>query len=148
PDGWQTAATRDEIRPDFAFEPQGGLEGKGCLVIRADQREGLDGCWTKSFPVQGGKQYQFVAFYQAKSVALPRRSIVAKLDWQDEKGQSVPLDEPTVGGYLRGSIGTAETEFPAVHQIGANGWTEVSDIFRAPSHAAKAVVSLHLQWAP
>src|SRR5262245_35166430 len=96
PLGWQTAAPRDEIRPHFAFEAQGGIDGKGCLVIRADRREGLDGCWTKTFPVKGGKDYQFLAFYQAKSVAVPRRCIVAKLDWRDEKGQSVPLDEPTV----------------------------------------------------
>src|SRR5690242_7068404 len=47
PDGWTAAAPRDEIRPEFTYDPHGGPDGKGCLVIRADGREGLDGCWTK-----------------------------------------------------------------------------------------------------
>jgi len=148
PAGWRTRAPREEIRPEFAFEPQGGLDGSGCFIIRADGREGLDGSWTKSFAIEGGKPYQFSAFYKAKSVALPRRSVVAKLDWRDANGQSVPLDEPTVAGYLRGSTGTAETEFPATRGLTTDGWTEVSDVLRAPSHATQALVSLHLQWAP
>jgi len=147
PTAWKTGAPRDEIRPDFAFEPTGGADGKGCFVIRADSRAGLDGYWTQTFAIQGGKSYRFTAFYQAKSVALPRRSILAKLDWRDGKGQNVPLDEPTVAGYLRGSTGNAETEFPTTHETNAEGWTEVSDLFRAPSRATEAIVSLHLQWA-
>ena len=71
-------------------------------MVRADAREGLDGCWTRSYPVEGGKHYRFSALYQAKSVAVPRRSVVAMLDWRDAQGQHVPLDEPTVAGYLRG----------------------------------------------
>src|SRR5262249_22274493 len=31
---------------------------------------------------------------------------------------------------------------------GADGWTEVSDTYLAPSNAARAVVELHLRWAP
>src|SRR6266436_6240042 len=113
PAGWSTAAPRDEIKPEFAFEPQGGADGRGCFIIRSDAREGLDGSWTRTFPVSGGKHYRFFALYKSKSVTLPRRSIVAKLDWQDADGKSVLLDEPTVASYLRGEVGTAETEFPA-----------------------------------
>jgi predicted amidohydrolase len=148
PEGWQTAAPREEIRPAFAYESQGGADGKGSFITRADAREGLDGCWTRSFPVEGGKHYRFFALYKARSVAVPRRSVVAKLDWRDAQGRSVPLDEPTVAGYLPGSIGTAETEFPATRGADKEGWTEVSDVYRAPSRASQAVVSLHLQWAP
>jgi predicted amidohydrolase len=74
--------------------------------------------------------------------------VVAKLDWRDAQGRRVPLDEPTVPGYLPGSIGLAETEFPATRGADAQGWTEVSDVYRAPSRASQALVSLHLQWAP
>src|SRR5207249_3763304 len=74
PDGWTTAAPRDEIRPAFAHEAMGGPDGKGAFVITADHREGLDGWWTKTFPVEGGKHYRFQALYQAKNVAVPRRS--------------------------------------------------------------------------
>lgn len=147
PGGWQTTSPRDEIRPEFAFESSGGIDGKGNFVIRTDAREGLDGCWRKSVVVEGGKAYRVEAFYQAKSVALARRSVLLKLDWRDAKGQSVPLDEPTVTGYLRGSIGMAETEYVATRGTNAEGWTQMSDVFRAPSRATRAVVSLHLQWA-
>jgi predicted amidohydrolase len=60
----------------------------------------------------------------------------------------VPLDEPAVTGYLRGATPIAETEFPTTHAANAAGWTEVSDTYRAPSRATRAVVELHLQWAP
>jgi hypothetical protein len=79
PDGWTTAAPRDEIRPAFAYEATGGPDGKGAFVITADHREGLDGWWTRTFPVEGGKHYRFQAFCQAKNVAVPRRSVVAQL---------------------------------------------------------------------
>jgi predicted amidohydrolase len=147
PDGWRACAPRDEIRPAFAYEPHGGPDSAGAFVIRADAREGLDGAWTTTLPVIGGGYYRFSALYRARSVALPRRSIVAKLDWQDAQGHSVPLDEPTVANYLRGSTGMAETEFPGGVSPGPAGWTELSDQYHAPSRATQAVVSLHLQWA-
>jgi predicted amidohydrolase len=148
PLGWKASTPREEIRPQFAFDSRGGVDNKGCFIIHTDAREGQDGSWIKTFPVAGGKYYHFSALYEATSVAIPRRSIVAKLDWQDARGDSVPLDEPTVANYLRGSTGMAETEFPSTQEAGSNGWTEVSDTYRAPSRSAQAVVSLHLQWAP
>ncbi|MFN4257961.1 MAG: carbon-nitrogen hydrolase family protein [Gemmataceae bacterium] len=147
PDGWTTAAPRAEIRPAFAYEPTGGIESQGALLIRHDQREGLDGWWTKTFPVEGGKYYHFQAFYRAKNVSLPRRSIVVKLNWRDAKGRKVALDEPAVSGYLRGATPMAETEFPTTRAANATGWTEISDTYRAPLQATQAVVELHLQWA-
>lgn len=79
---------------------------------------------------------------------MVRRSVLAKVDWRDAQGHSVPLDEPTVAGYLRGSIGTAETEFPFTRATDARGWTEVTDVYQAPIKATQAIVSLYLRWAP
>ncbi len=146
PDGWTTAAPRDEIRPQFAFDAKGGPGGTGCFVIRADQREGLDGCWKKTFTIQGGKCYRFESLYKAKGVSVLRRSIVAKIQWQDDRGRSVQLDEQPVTSYLRGATAMAETEFPTPKGTNADGWTELSDIYHAPSKATRAVVELHLQW--
>jgi predicted amidohydrolase len=146
PDGWAAAAPRDEIRPEFAFDAQGGPNGKGCFIIKAT-REGLDGCWTKTFPITAGKYYRFDAQYLAKGVAVPRRSIVAEIHWRDAKGKHVPLDEPGVTGYLRGATAMAETEFPATKSTDERGWTEVSEIYRAPARATQAIVELHLRWA-
>src|SRR5687768_4299267 len=94
PDGWSPASPRDESRPAF--------------VIRADGREGLDGCWTRTFPVAGGRHYRFSALYRTDGVEVPRRSVVAKLNWRDARGRPVPLDEPAVQGILPGMTPMAE----------------------------------------
>jgi predicted amidohydrolase len=146
PDGWAPSAPRDEIRPEFGYEPSGGPDGKGCFLIRADRREGLAGFWKKSFPVVGGKHYHFSARYQARNVALPRRSVPVELHWQDAQGKKVPLDEPGVTDYLRGVTAQAETEFPTTRETQA-GWTELADTYQAPSRATQLVVELHLRWA-
>ncbi|HJZ53307.1 MAG TPA: hypothetical protein VKE74_00020, partial [Gemmataceae bacterium] len=148
PDGWTPAAPRDEIRPAFGYDPTDGPDAKGCLVITADRRDGLDGCWTKSFLVVGGKHYRFEAHYRAEGVAVPRRSVVAEIHWRDAQGRKVSLDEPAVTNYLVGATPMAETEFPATKAADGKGWTEVSDTYRAPSKATQAIVELHLRWAP
>src|SRR5438034_2390383 len=148
PEGWIADAPRDEIRPEFAYDSTGGPGGKGCLAIKADHREGLDGCWKKIFPVTGGKHYRFATNYQAKNVAVPRRSVVAAIHWTDGQGKKVPLDKPTVANYLRGATAMAETEFPTTREADRDGWTEVSDTYQAPSRATQALVELRLRWAP
>jgi predicted amidohydrolase len=148
PDGWTTAAPREEIRPEFAYEPTGGPGGKGAFVVRHDRREGLDGWWTKTVPVTGGKHYRFQVLCRARDVALPRRSVVVKLNWRDDHGKSVVLDEPHVTAYLRDATAMAETEFPTTQGTDAAGWAEMSGTYRAPAKATRAVVELHLQWSP
>jgi predicted amidohydrolase len=147
PEGWTTAAPRDEIRPAFGFDGKGGPDGKGCFLITADSREGLAGFWKKTFTVSGGKHYRVSASYQARGVAVSRRSVLVELHWRDAAGKRVPLDQPGVSDYLRGATAMAETEFPATRDMDAQGWTEISDVYQAPSKATQAIVELHLRWA-
>ena len=65
PEGWQTVAPRDEIRPAFSFEPGGGPKQAGSFVVTRDQRDGLDGWFQKSFAVSGGECYRFQAVRQS-----------------------------------------------------------------------------------
>lgn len=148
PEGWQTAAPRDEIRPEFSFQPNAGADGQGSFVIQADGREGLDGYWTKTFSIEGGRHYRFSALRKLKNVESPRRSAVARISWQDDKGRSVLTEEQIVTDVLPGFAPTAEPEYPADRATDARGWTEVSGTYRAPAKATRAVVELHLQWAP
>jgi predicted amidohydrolase len=148
PDGWSAVAPRNEIRPEFDYDPRGGPDSKGCFLLRADRREGLAGCWKKAFPVIGGKHYNFTAKYQATGVAVPRRSVLVEIHWRDAQGKKVPLDEPVASGYRPGTTPTAETEFPTTRETDSRGWTEVSDTYRAPARATQALVELHLRWAP
>ena len=148
PDGWKMEAPRAEIRPQFAYRPTGGRDGKGSLMIIADEREGLDGYWVKNLPITGGKYYRFSALRKIENISSPRRSVVARVVWQDDSGKSVLRDTPVVSGYLKGYPPIAEPEYPMDKATGADGWTEVSDVYRAPSKATRAIVELHLQWAP
>ena len=94
------------------------------------------GCGT--MPIETGKWYRFSALCRAKDVAVPRRSIVAKLDWQDARGRAVPLDEPAVSSVLQGMTPMAETEFPNPSAPRADGWTEMSGVYRAGAGDAVA----------
>lgn len=154
PNGWQTSAPREEVRPEFAYESRRGRNGGGAFVIEHDGREGLDGYWTRSLPVQGGQFYRFEAFRRTAGVASPRRSAVVRLLWQDEKGRRVVRDPAAstasryVTNVLHGFTPTVEAEHPLDKSTDAAGWTEVSDVYRAPMAATRAVIELHLQWAP
>jgi predicted amidohydrolase len=148
PEGWTTAAQRDEIRPRFAYDPLGGRDHKGAFIIRHDQREGLDGSWTRTFPVKGGHFYRFLAVRQIAGVATPHRSAVVRILWQDDKGKPVLRDKPPVSTeFAKGKIARAQPELPLDGETDKDGWTEVTATYRAPAGATQAVVHLHLRWA-
>jgi len=94
PKGWSTAAPREEIRPDFSFDPKGGRDGKGSFLISADQREGLNGYWVRTVPIKGTHYYHFHAVRKIENVPVPRRSAVVRVLWQDDGGKPVSADAP------------------------------------------------------
>jgi predicted amidohydrolase len=133
------------------------------LIVQHDGRDGLDGYWTKTFPVLGGHYYRFEAFRKTDGVSSPRRSAMVRILWQDDHGQKVLRDEAAVPStipagqeslgryvtnFLHGFTPSAEAEHPPDKGTDGNEWAEVSDFYRAPSKATQAVVELHLQWAP
>jgi len=148
PDGWHATWPREEVKPEFAYLPQGGPHRQGSLVITADQREGLLGTWTRTWPVQGGKYYRFTAFCRTEHVAVPRRTAVPRLLWRDDQGQAVLHEEPTRASYRRGQRPRAEPEFPADLETDSQGWTHTQGTYRAPPAATRAVVELNYRWAP
>lgn len=147
-DGWQTVAPRDEIRPAFSFEPKGGPKQAGSWVVTHDRREGLDGWFQKSFAVRGGEFYRFHLVRKTRHVAVPRRSALVRVRWQDEAGHMVSADVPERQVKQLGHVPSAEPEFPVDGATDAQGWTTVSGVYRVPAKATLAIVELHLQWAP
>ena len=145
---WRAVTPRPELRPEFFSRPDGGPDGKGSLSIRADQRDGLDGHWEKKFPVVGGDWYEFRAVRRIESIASPRRSVLARVHWQDAKGRPVHHDAPGASSYAPGKPPMAEPEYPNDGATDKAGWTVVSGLYRVPSKAVQAVVELHLRWAP
>ncbi|MHB8866697.1 MAG: carbon-nitrogen hydrolase family protein, partial [Pirellulaceae bacterium] len=148
PDGWQTVAPREEIRPAFSFDPTGGPKNAGSMVVTHDDREGLDGWFQKSFAVSGGECYRFQAVRKTRNVSVPRRSALVRVLWQDDAGHMVSADVPERQIKELGHVPSAEPEYPADGATDAQGWTMVSGVYRAPTKATRAVVELHLQWAP
>jgi predicted amidohydrolase len=148
PEGWSTHAPREEIRPAFSYRPEGGPDHRGSFVIEADGRAGLFGWWERTFPVRGGRSYEFSVRRKVEHVAAPRRSTVARILWRDEKGRPVLHDQPSYASYRPGERPRAEPEYPGDRETDAHGWTEVGGVFRAPSAAAQAVVELSYLWEP
>jgi predicted amidohydrolase len=144
---WQPAAPRTEICPAFSFDPKGGPQRDGAWTITTDQRRGLHGCWRRTFDVKGGEYYRFTSLRKTHGVPLPRRSTSVRILWQDDNGNAVPHDGPVAEGYLIGWKAMAEPEFPTDKPARDDGWTEVSDVYRVPARATRAVVELYLQWA-
>lgn len=148
-DGWKAESARDEIRPSFDFQKDGGPARRGSLVIRTDDREGLDGKWVKSFPIRGGQHYRFRTLRRVENVPLPRRSALVRILWRDAQGRPVKHDDaaPVARGYLPDHPAVAEPELPGDGPTGSAGWTEVAGVYRAPSQAAQAIIELNFRWA-
>ncbi|MEO6739976.1 MAG: carbon-nitrogen hydrolase family protein, partial [Chthoniobacteraceae bacterium] len=148
PDGWAAESPRDEIRPQFSFEPTGGSKGAGRFVITHDRREGLDGWIQKSFAVSGGEFYRVSTLRKTHDVAIPRHSALVRVLWRDDAGRAVRADA-TVGSEAGGRpLFSAEPEHPSDGATDAQGWTTVAGVYRAPAKATHAIMELHLQHAP
>src|SRR5436190_11574610 len=91
-DGWKCLSPREELRPSFQMKPASAPGSEPSLIIQADDREGLDGHWTKTFTIKGGEYYRFHSLRRVENVTSPRRSTLARILWRDAKGQPVRHD--------------------------------------------------------
>jgi predicted amidohydrolase len=150
-DEWTAAAPREEIRPKFQRTETDGKSGHGALIIRADEREGLHGWWQKSFPVTAGKFYRLSAWHRSQNIAVPRRSVLARVLWRDDAGKEVQRRDGVVTNFSLGVVASAEPEYPrdtVAKNAGRDGWVEMSGVYEVPPGATQARVELHLLWAP
>lgn len=147
PAGWSTEAVREEIRPKFSYDSRGGRDGTGAFVIETDARDGLDGYWKRSFPVDGGKYYKFTGYRKVAGTEWPQQCAVVTVQWYDAAGKRVIDDRALVERYLTKYTPTTPLEYPVEVGSAANGWTELSGLWQSPSGATQAVVELHGRWA-
>ncbi len=148
PNGWRVSSPRDEIQPEFDSVENDGPQGGISLVTRMDDRTGLQGAWRKTFEIEGGRHYRFFALRKVTNVPLARRSAEVKVTWLDDHGRLVPNDNFTNPKYFRGGVSTHRPDYPTDKGTDAYGWTEVSDVYRAPTKATRATVDLIFRWAP
>lgn len=94
---WEQWSPRPEITPRFEKE---GLKIKTSAYSEF-------GAWQQKFAVdKPGDSYRFSAWYAARHVKNERRSVIARVEWQDAKGRQVrppeyAIDVETKGGRKR-----------------------------------------------
>ena len=146
--GWTTYSPRDEIKPAFSFDPNGGPKQDGSFIIESGASDGQQGGWTKSFAVEGGKHYSFSVLRKMAGVENERRFGVARIQWRNKDGSHVHHAEPTSAPYAAGATVASEPEYPIDGEKKASGWTELTGVYLAPPNASKAIVELEFRWAP
>ncbi|NLN93670.1 MAG: carbon-nitrogen hydrolase family protein [Candidatus Hydrogenedens sp.] len=138
---WEPRAAREEILPGF------DKDDDGRLIITADDREGLAGCWRGSLSVQENQWYHFEAFYQATGVVHPRRSVLARILWRGSDGQILRHKERGAKSYAGDRSPHSEPEYPALVSTADECWSLLSDFYESPPGATTAIIELHLRWA-
>lgn len=127
------------------FEPR--VDGSAGLQIVAGDSSGAHGWYENWQPVIGGKHYRFSVERKTENVKTPRRSAIVRVVWSDEQGRPVKADPPPGRENETGPLPLAEPEHPLDGNT-KDGWTTIAATFRAPSKATRAIIELHLQWAP
>ena len=129
PEGWATAAARDEIAPAAKVERDSG--GRYSLALSGRGDAAVDGRWERREAVAAGKYYVFHAEYRAEHVATPARSVLARVVFLDDAGKT---------------IGTPEFPLTAPGAT-ADDWHVLTGTYQAPEKSASARLELHLRWA-
>jgi predicted amidohydrolase len=144
---WSIWSPRDEAAPKSSINQKGGHDGKEALILETGAGDHWIGCWTRTLPVEGGQHYQFSAWRKFTNVPLPRRSVYARVIWEDAAGKPVTWEEPAKQGYAKGTVPRAEPEYPHDPAGEAGRWARCESILRAPANAKRAKIELYLQWA-
>jgi len=172
PDGWTAQSPRDEIRPEFFYESDGGPNGASCFVMSATGQSENTGQWTRTFPVVGGQHFSFRALRKATGIKNPRRNTMVRITWQDDQGELVrmgsenhfslktstrQLSQSQNGAQsderenqdppLEKWLTRARHEFPTDRTTTLEGWTEVADVYLVPPDATQAKIELCLRWS-
>jgi len=87
PEGWTAESPRDEIRPNFSYESDGGPNAAGCFVMTATGQSENMGRWTRTVSVVGGRHFAFRVLRQANGIENPRRNTMVRITWQDDQGR-------------------------------------------------------------
>ncbi|MCR9294136.1 MAG: carbon-nitrogen hydrolase family protein [bacterium] len=142
---WNFESPREEVRPHSARLENADEQGD-ILEISADERSGLMGQWVTQRPVKPGHYYRFRVLRQGHGLSNVRRAAPVRLLWQDASGESVLRDEEARGTYRPSGRPTAYPEFPADGETNQDGWTEISEVYRAPSDARQLRIELCFRW--
>jgi predicted amidohydrolase len=123
-EGWNPYAQRPALMQDMTKDETAGVLNQSSRGFHGNS------AWRKTFPVAGETYYQFRAVGHATDVDLPRRSIVAKVDWKNRAGQRISWPD-----------------YPLSQAGSTDGGFELGGIYQAPRGAVSATIDLIFRWA-
>jgi predicted amidohydrolase len=129
PEGWTQWSPRPEIAPRFAVDADAGRSGRGSLRIEGNNNPAAFGAWRCGVGnIVAGRTYRFIAYYRTEGIEHAMRSVSARLEWRDERGNRArPPDY----------VPEASTDA---------GWTKIEHVASAPDKAHSVVIDLSLGW--
>lgn len=130
-EGWSRWSPREEIAPRFSVDPHGGRGGGGALRLEGGGDAASFGAWRRRVEgVAPAHVYRLVAWYRAEGVPYERRSVSARLDWLDAKGERAQAPDYALDAGREG------------------GWTRVEHVAVAPEGARAVSIDLAFGWCP
>jgi len=135
PEGWKVYSQRPDLAPKAWVEKTLRLGGRGALALSGGGHPWVNGCWTRTVEVKGGRTYHFSARYLSRNVELQRRSVLARIVWIGFKGPRKLRYEypPTVLPSGKARSGEA-------------AWGRIEGWCKAPDGAKQARLELVYRW--
>lgn len=124
PEGWKPYSQRPALMPHMSLNRE-----TRSLQIASTGNFRCNGAWRRSFPVTEKVYYTVRAEYLGRHVALPRRSILVKVDWRDADGKRV-----------------SQPDYPSNLKKTSQEWQSIEGTYLAPDGAVTVVVDLIFRW--
>jgi predicted amidohydrolase len=130
PSEWKFESQREAIAPVWYIDSKTSFRGNQTLALNGGGKQYADGHWYNKVNVEPGDYFKFQAYFKASKVEEPGRSILARILWQKESGESV--------GF---------TEYPVtLREKTKEGWSVIEQLYKVPAEATKAKIELHYRW--
>jgi len=127
---WKFESQRKQIEPGYSMDTKNTFKGMPTLILNGVGKEYADGHWYKMVNVIAGEYYEFRGYYNATDVEEPKRSILARVIWQNESGKQV--------GF---------TEYPlTLTDKSEEGWNIFEQRYKIPAETKHAKLELHYRW--
>jgi predicted amidohydrolase len=128
--GWQSWTPRKEITPVFRRDDLVGHDRAGSLSIESGGSVAAFGAWKQTVTnIAPGTTYRFNAWYRVEDIENERRSVMPRLLWMNERGDSVRSPDFAFGKPMK------------------DGWSEVDYITRSPVDATQVEIQLGFGFA-
>ena len=127
---WKFESQRKEIAPVSFIDKKVMFNNSPTLALSGGGKKYADGHWYKTENIQSGKYYAFEAYFMTSKVDEPERSVLARVIWQNESGETI-----------------GEAEYPAtLLDKKKEGWSIIQQTYKAPDNASKAKLELQYRW--